>query len=106
MNWFMALLSGVSPGPVASPPGSLVAEPSARRGHHAPSGAAVLRIVTVGVYGFTLETFLAALDGVCVDCVFDVRQRRGVRGAAYDADRLARERAARVTHLRPPVTRS
>ena len=56
----------------------------------------MLRIVTVGVYGFTLGTFLTALDEARVDCVFDVRQRRGVRGAAYawaNAQRLQLELA-------------
>jgi uncharacterized protein (DUF488 family) len=40
-------------------------------------------IVTVGVYGFTAETFLAALREADVRLVLDVRQRRGVRGAEY-----------------------
>lgn len=41
------------------------------------------RIVTIGVYGFTAETFLAALTGADVGLLLDVRQRRGVRGTEY-----------------------
>ncbi len=41
------------------------------------------RVATVGVYGFTLEAFLAALRGVNAGLVLDVRQRRGVRGSEY-----------------------
>ena len=41
------------------------------------------RLVTIGVYGFTLEAFLAALRKAGVDVLLDVRQRRGVRGAEY-----------------------
>jgi uncharacterized protein (DUF488 family) len=40
-------------------------------------------IATIGVYGFTQETFLAALTGAGIDLVLDVRQRRGVRGSEY-----------------------
>jgi uncharacterized protein (DUF488 family) len=43
----------------------------------------VAEIVTIGVYGFTLESFLGALCEAGVDRVLDVRQRRGVRGAEY-----------------------
>jgi len=43
----------------------------------------VVRIATVGVYGFEAETFLAALQGAGVGRVLDVRQRRGVRGSEY-----------------------
>src|SRR3954470_8858763 len=39
--------------------------------------------VTIGVYGFTAHTFLAALQGAGVRLVMDVRQRRGVRGPQY-----------------------
>jgi uncharacterized protein (DUF488 family) len=39
--------------------------------------------VTIGVYGFTLEDFLAALRGAGVRLLLDVRQRRGVRGPEY-----------------------
>jgi uncharacterized protein (DUF488 family) len=43
----------------------------------------VRRVATVGVYGATLEAFLAALQLAHVRFVLDVRQRRGVRGAEY-----------------------
>jgi uncharacterized protein (DUF488 family) len=42
-----------------------------------------MRIATVGVYGFTLEQFLAALRRAGVRLLLDVRQRRGVRGPEY-----------------------
>jgi uncharacterized protein (DUF488 family) len=41
------------------------------------------RVATIGVYGWTLETFLAALRKADVGLVLDVRQRRGVRGSEY-----------------------
>jgi uncharacterized protein (DUF488 family) len=41
------------------------------------------RLVTVGVYGFTAELFLATLKQGEVDVLLDVRQRRGVRGSEY-----------------------
>ena len=40
-------------------------------------------VATVGVYGFSGETFLAALREAGVTLVLDVRQRRGVRGPQY-----------------------
>lgn len=40
-------------------------------------------LATVGVYGFSVETFLAALRGAGASLLIDVRQRRGVRGSAY-----------------------
>ena len=40
-------------------------------------------VVTIGVYGFTSETFLATLREADVRLLLDVRQRRGVRGAEY-----------------------
>jgi uncharacterized protein (DUF488 family) len=40
-------------------------------------------IATIGVYGWTLERFLAALRAANVQIVLDVRQRRGVRGPEY-----------------------
>jgi uncharacterized protein (DUF488 family) len=40
-------------------------------------------VATVGVYGFTADTFLAALREAGVRQVLDVRQRRGVRGPQY-----------------------
>lgn len=42
-----------------------------------------IKIVTIGVYGFTAETFFRALQMAGVDMVLDIRQRRGVRGAEY-----------------------
>lgn len=41
------------------------------------------RLTTIGVYGFDLESFLAALREAGVTLLLDVRQRRGVRGAEY-----------------------
>jgi uncharacterized protein (DUF488 family) len=41
------------------------------------------RLVTVGVYGCTVERFRAALQRADVDVLLDVRQRRGVRGHEY-----------------------
>ena len=41
------------------------------------------RLATIGVYGFSAETFLAALRDADVSLVIDVRQRRGVRGPQY-----------------------
>jgi uncharacterized protein (DUF488 family) len=40
-------------------------------------------LATIGVYGFTSETFLGALSRAEVRLVLDVRQRRGVRGTQY-----------------------
>lgn len=40
-------------------------------------------ITTVGVYGSTADDFLAALADRGVGLLLDLRQRRGVRGAAY-----------------------
>lgn len=40
-------------------------------------------IVTIGVYGFDGESFLQRLRHADVRLLLDVRQRRGVRGAAY-----------------------
>jgi uncharacterized protein (DUF488 family) len=41
------------------------------------------RLATIGVYGFSAETFAAALREASVALVLDVRQRRGVRGSQY-----------------------
>ena len=41
------------------------------------------RIATIGVYGFDAESFLRRLQDADVELVFDVRQRRGVRGSEY-----------------------
>ncbi|HET8980209.1 MAG TPA: DUF488 domain-containing protein [Solirubrobacteraceae bacterium] len=51
------------------------------------------RIATIGVYDFDASRFIAALDDAGVTKVFDIRQRRGVRGAQYawaNAQRLQR----------------
>jgi uncharacterized protein (DUF488 family) len=50
-------------------------------------------VATIGVYGWTLEEFLAALEDADVRLLVDVRQRRGVRGREYawaNAQRLQR----------------
>jgi uncharacterized protein (DUF488 family) len=43
----------------------------------------VKRVVTIGVYEWDLQRFLAALAGADVRALLDVRQRRGVRGREY-----------------------
>jgi uncharacterized protein (DUF488 family) len=43
----------------------------------------MVKVTTVGVYGFSEESFFEALQAARVDTFCDVRQRRGVRGAAY-----------------------
>ena len=40
-------------------------------------------VATIGVYGFTGDTFLAALRDAGVRLLIDVRQRRGVLGSEY-----------------------
>jgi uncharacterized protein (DUF488 family) len=40
-------------------------------------------VATIGVYGASLDSFLAALLGADVTLLIDVRQRRGVRGSEY-----------------------
>lgn len=52
------------------------------------------RLVTIGVYGFTGDRFLAALRGADVRQLIDVRQRRGVRGHDYAWANSARLQAA------------
>jgi uncharacterized protein (DUF488 family) len=44
---------------------------------------AKLTVATIGVYGASLDSFLAALAEADVGLVLDVRQRRGVRGREY-----------------------
>jgi uncharacterized protein (DUF488 family) len=41
------------------------------------------RIVTIGVYGWDLPSYLQALETDGVRVLFDVRQRRGVRGREH-----------------------
>jgi len=43
----------------------------------------VPRVVTIGVYGFDVESFLQRLRDAEVRLLLDVRQRRGVRGPDY-----------------------
>jgi uncharacterized protein (DUF488 family) len=43
----------------------------------------MLRVVTIGVYGFDGESFLRRLRQADVRLLLDVRQRRGVRGPEY-----------------------
>ena len=65
-------------------------------------------VATIGVYGWTLDRFLAALDEADVRLLLDVRQRRGVRGAEYawaNAQRLG-GRACRRRGRLPPHPRS
>jgi hypothetical protein len=40
-------------------------------------------IATVGVYEFDATSFIRTLDGAGVTRIFDIRQRRGVRGPQY-----------------------
>jgi uncharacterized protein (DUF488 family) len=42
-----------------------------------------VKLHTIGVYGFTLDRFLARLREAGVEVLVDVRQRRGVRGSEY-----------------------
>jgi uncharacterized protein (DUF488 family) len=51
-------------------------------------------VATIGVYGFTAETFLDRLREGDVGVVLDVRQRRGVRGSEYAWANSARLQAA------------
>jgi uncharacterized protein (DUF488 family) len=54
----------------------------------------VRTVATIGVYGFTAETFLARLRAADVGLLLDVRQRRGVRGPEYAWANSARLQAA------------
>jgi uncharacterized protein (DUF488 family) len=51
-------------------------------------------VATIGVYGFTADTFLATLRRAKVKVVLDLRQRRGVRGADYSWANAVRLQAA------------
>lgn len=42
-----------------------------------------MKIVTIGVYGFSEVKFFTTLQQAGVDTFCDIRQRRGVRGAIY-----------------------
>ena len=50
----------------------------------------MLRIATIGVYGFDGESFLQRLRHAGVGLLLDVRQRRGVRGPDYSWANSAR----------------
>ena len=52
------------------------------------------RLATIGVYGFTVETFIRALREADAQLVADVRQRRGVRGREYSWANSLRLQAA------------
>ena len=52
------------------------------------------RMVTIGVYGFSGDTFLDALGRSDVKLLLDVRQRRGVRGSEYSWANSRRLQAA------------
>lgn len=59
------------------------------------------QIATVGVYGATVERYLAALAAAQVTLVLDVRQRRGVRGPEYAWANAQRLQAALAdAHIR------
>ncbi|WP_378729474.1 DUF488 family protein [Nocardia brasiliensis] len=48
------------------------------------------RIATIGVYGFTVDSFVEKLTGGGVGLLLDLRQRRGVRGPDYSWANSAR----------------
>ena len=52
-----------------------------------------LRLVTIGVYGFSEAGFFDALRAAGVDTLCDIRWRRGVRGAEYAFANSARLQA-------------
>lgn len=43
----------------------------------------IRRLVTIGVYGTTEESFFRALQEAGVDTFVDIRRRRGIRGSEY-----------------------
>lgn len=55
---------------------------------------------TIGVYGFSLASFLERLVAADVSLLLDVRQRRGVRGTEYAwANSLRLQRALADAHI-------
>lgn len=54
----------------------------------------MLKVVTIGVYGFDCEFFLQRLREANVRLLLDVRQRRGVRGPEYSWANSLRLQAA------------
>ena len=63
-------------------------------GRRAARGLTLPALATIGVYGWTAESFLAALRDANVRLLLDVRQRRGVRGREYAWANAARLQAA------------
>lgn len=59
------------------------------------------RVVTIGVYGFSADSFFRALTNARIDFLCDLRARRGVRGRDY-AFANARRLEARLAQLRIP----
>ena len=59
----------------------------------------MLRMATIGVYGFSCESFLQRLQHADVRVLLDVRQRRGVRGPEYAWANSLRLQAA-LAHVR------
>lgn len=58
------------------------------------AGIKNIEIVTIGVYGFTGDSFFNSLRQASVDTFCDIRRRRGVRGSAYrfaNSSQLQRE---------------
>ena len=61
------------------------------------------RLVTIGVYGLTVDAFLDKLTGAGVGLLLDLRQRRAVRGPDYawaNSQRLQHALAAGGLHYR------
>ena len=54
----------------------------------------MLKMVTIGVYGFDAASFMRRLLDADVGVLFDVRQRRGVRGPEYSWANSQRLQAA------------
>jgi len=52
------------------------------------------RVLTIGAYGFTGETFIETLKAAGVDLFIDIRARRGMRGSAYAFANAQRLQAA------------
>jgi uncharacterized protein (DUF488 family) len=58
------------------------------------------RVLTIGVYGWDLDGYLAALATAKVELLLDVRQRRGVRGREYSwANSVRLQRALGVAGI-------
>jgi uncharacterized protein (DUF488 family) len=54
----------------------------------------VRELATIGIYGWTLQSFLTSLQEHGIALVIDIRQRRGVRGREYAWANAARLQAA------------